>query len=280
MANETIDYLKLKKGGKYIDATCGDGGHTRLILENIGKGGRIISIDQNSESLKRAKENLNIFKNQIIFENDNFSNLKNIVKKNNFSDIDGIIYDLGLASWQIDESGLGISFSRDEKLDMKLGVGATVNAREIINKFSVKKIADILFKYGDVRGSWSVARKIDIARREKNIETTFQLREALGTKNPKALAPVFQALRIYVNKEYENLTQSLNDAIDIIKSEGRIVVISFHSGEDRIVKNIFREAKKEGKVQILTKKPKITTEEEIAYNIRSRSAKLRAIIKN
>jgi len=184
-----------------------------------------------------------------------------------------------LASWQIDNSFLGISFSKNEMLDMRLRPGIMLTAKEIINKFSVKKMADILYQYADVRGSWSVARRIDIARREKIIETTGELTNVLKTKNPKILAPIFQALRIYVNSEYENLTRSLEDAINIVSRDGYIVAISFHSGEDRIVKNIFREAKREKNGVILTKKPVTPSSFEITANSRSRSAKLRAIKK-
>lgn len=280
MRDEVIDYLNPRKGGEYIDATCGEGGHTKAIFEKIDGDGKIALIDQNAESIKKAEKVLEKHKDKTIFVHNNFAQIKDVAKKYDFTTIDGVIYDLGLASWQIDDSGLGISFSKDEVLDMRLGKDAKNTAREIVNKFSVKKIADILYQYGDVRGSWGIARRIEIARRNKNIETTWDLRDAIGSKNPKILAPIFQALRIYVNNEYENLEKSLSSAIDLTKSGGRIVVISFHSGEDRIVKNIFRQAKKDGKVKILTKKPILPTEDEIRLNSRSRSAKLRAVEKN
>lgn len=298
MLKEVLNYLNPRAGKNYIDATCGDGGHTKAILERIGKKGKVLAIDQSKESLRRAKQNLKNYKNQIVFEHNNFKNLAEIVKKHNFSDINGILYDLGLASWQIEESGLGISFSKNEALDMRLQdqtlpiqqvQGKKIKdqkyfnhliAREIINKFSVKQIANILYQYGDVRGSWSVARRIDIARKKEKIETTFDLVRAVGTKKPKVLAPIFQALRIYVNSEYENLTISLEKAINILSRNGRIVVISFYSGEDRIVKNEFRKIAKDKKtLEILTKKPITPRKQEIKSNPRSRSAKLRAIKK-
>lgn len=279
MMNEVLEYLDPKIGGKYIDTTCGEGGHTKEILKKIGSNGSILAIDQSEESILKAKEVLEKYKKQVVFENSNFSHIKEITEKNNFNKVDGILYDLGLASWQIDDSDLGISFSREAKLDMRLSPESQTSAREIVNKFSIKKIADILYQYGDVRGSWSVARRIELARRDKNIETTSDLKEALGTNNPKILAPIFQALRIYVNQELENLEKSLTDAVDLLKKDGYVVVISFHSGEDRIVKNIFRQFKKEKKVKVITKKPVQTTKEEIRNNSRARSAKLRAIQK-
>ncbi len=277
MIKEVMDQLNPKIGGKYIDATCGEGGHTKEILEKIGKDGKVLAIDQSVESIEKAKVVLKKYESQIIFENSNFSHIKEIADKYNFNSVDGIIYDLGLVSWQIDDSDLGISFSRDAKLDMRTNPEAKTMAREIVNKFSIKKIADILYQYGDVKGSWSVARRIELARRSKQIETTTELKEALKTNNPKILAPVFQAFRIYVNSEYDNLTQSLGDAIKLVRTGGHIVVISFHSGEDRIVKNIFRQAKKDKKAKIITKKPISTTDIEISNNSRSRSAKLRSI---
>lgn len=291
MLEEALRYLDPQKGENYIDATVGEGGHAEAICKRLGKNGKILVLDQNSISLDRAQQNLKNYKSQCIFVNDNFANIKNIVQENKFNNIKGILYDLGLASWQIDTGCLGITFSKDEPLDMRLQsqniehvaqnkINNLLTAKEIINKFPVKKIADILYQYGDVKNSWSVARRIDISRRYKPIKTTFDLLAAIDTKNPKILAPIFQALRIYVNRELENLQTSLDQALDLIEINGKIVVISFHSGEDRIVKNIFRNRYRVKKdIQILTKKPLLPKELEIRANPRSRSAKLRAIKK-
>lgn len=288
MLEEVIRLIKPEVGGFYIDATIGLGGHTSQILPLIGKSGKVLCIDQNINSLQEAEKNLEKFKNQCIFVNNNFVNIQTVVKENHFNNINGIIYDLGLASWQIDTSSLGITFSRNEPLDMRLQTTTgnkkkekfNTTAAEIVNKLPVKKIADILYQYGDVHNSWSVARRIDVARRHHQINSTFDLIAAVGTKSPKILAPIFQALRIYVNHELENLQSSLEQALDLLAVGGRIIVISFHSGEDRIAKNIFRNRERIRKdIKILTKKPLVPNIKEIKRNSRSRSAKLRAIEK-
>lgn len=283
LKNEVIDILAPKENGVYLDATVGLAGHTKEIFKKTNGKAKVVCVDQNSKSLEKAKENLSGYSENCEFVNANFSELKDILSKLKIEKIDGIIYDLGFASWQVDDGGLGLSFQKDEKLDMRLkGFNydkKELTARELINKFSVKKIADILYKYGDVRNSWAIARRIDISRREKNIETTFDLVMAIGTKSPKVLAPIFQAFRIYVNNEFENLEKTLLDVKDFISRDGKIVVISFHSGEDRIVKNIFKKIKKEDGFEILTKKPIMANREELKTNSRSRSAKLRAVRK-
>ena len=281
MINEVIEFLNPQKGKVYIDATLGDGGYTKAILEKNPEI-EVIAIEQNSESLERAKVNLKDFQDKIIFVHDNFKNIKDVANGLGYLEISGVVYDLGLASWQIEKSNIGITFSKNEPLDMRLDDSKKnlTTASEILNKFSAKKIADILYKYGDVRKSWAVARRIEISRTRQPIIYTNDLIEILGTKNPKILAPVFQALRIYVNQELENLTKSLDGAMELVEDGGKIIVVSFHSGEDRIVKNIFRERKGNKKdIKILTKKPVLPSFEEIALNSRARSAKLRALEK-
>lgn len=279
MTKEVIKYLAPQSGKFYVDATVGLGGHTKEILQSEPNA-KVLAIDWNEKSLNQAKDNLSSFGERVIFANDNFSKLAEIIKKNDIKDIDGILLDLGLASWQIDEGGIGITFSKEEDLDMRYFTnrfGKQITAKDVINKFSIKELADIFYKYGDVRGSWGAARKIEVARKEKEIKTTLDLVEALKIKNPKFLAPIFQALRIYVNNEYKNLEEALLSALEIVDLGGKIVVISFHSGEDRIAKNIFRDNK--DKFEILTKKPISASKEEISINSRARSAKLRAIKK-
>ena len=281
MIKEVIEYLNPQKGKIYIDATLGDGGYTKAIFKKNPEI-EVIGIDQNSESVDRAKENLAEFKDKIIFVHDNFKNVKDIVKDLGFLKVDGVVYDLGLASWQIENSNLGITFSKNEPLDMRLddSMPNLTTATEILNKFPVKKIADILFKYGDVRGSWSIARRVEIARKNERILYTGDLVRIVGNKSPKVLAPVFQALRIYVNREFENLEKSLNDVAEVLNKDAKAVVISYHSGEDRIVKNIFRDrVKSKEDIKILTKKPIKASFDETILNPRARSAKMRAIIK-
>lgn len=276
LEKEVIKYLNPQKNESYIDATFGGGGHSKIILDKIGKKGKVLGIDQNTKSIEIAKKNLKKYLHQLVIVNDNFKNITKIIKNNSFQNASGILYDLGLASWHFEKSGLGISFSHNEKLDMRLGETDKASAWEIVNKFPIKKIADILYQYGDIHKSWSIARRIENARMSKEISTTADLVEAVGTKNPKLLAPIFQAFRIYINNEYTNLEQSLNDIITIMPKDFKIVVISFHSGEDRIVKNIFRDKHKQKKIKVLTKKPIIPKYFEIKSNSKSRSAKLRS----
>lgn len=256
MIKEVIEYLNPQKGKVYVDATVGDGGYTKALFEKNPEI-EVIAIDQSSESLERAKTNLAKFKDNINFIHYNFKNIADIIKEEGFQKVAGVVYDLGLASWQINESNTGITFSKNEPLDMRLDDSRAnlTTAAEILNKFPAKKIADILYKYGDVRGSWSIARRIEIARKKEQILYTFDLVKIVGNDSPKILAPIFQALRVYVNQEYENLKTSLDHAIKTLQKNAKIVVISYHSGEDRIVKNIFRDrVRAENDIKILTKK--------------------------
>lgn len=283
LIDEIIEILNPQKKQKFIDATVGDGGYSEAISKKTSNLVKILCLDQNKESLQRAKRFIKEKKN-IIFVQGNFRKIKTIALKNGFSIVDGIVYDLGLASWQISSSGLGISFSKNEKLDMRLQDQLTdkkirLTATELLNKFPVKKIAQILYQYADVKGSWNIARRIEIARRKKRILTTYDLVEIVGNKNPKILAPIFQALRIYINDEYKNLEISLEKAIDLLKKDGKAIVVSYHSGEDRIVKNLFKKQKKENAIEILTKKPLAPSQKEIKLNPSARSAKLRVLKK-
>ncbi len=284
MVEEAIEYLNLKPRQKIIDATCGLSGHDKEILKKIGARGKLLAIDQDIESLKQAKKNLHEFEN-VIYVNDNFKNLKQIAQDNTFNNADGILYDLGVASWHFENSGRGFSFSKDEPLDMRLFQNQNIKiieqkyvnnltAYEIINNYSLKDLSFILYKYGDIRKSQMIAQRIIDARKNKKISTTFDLVSALQIKNPKVLAPIFQAFRIKVNDEYNSLEQSLKNALEVLKSSGRIVVISFHSGEDRIVKNFFRNNKNQ--IKVINKKPILAKQEEVKNNSKSRSAKLRA----
>lgn len=281
LVKEVLDYLDPKPGNNIIDCTLGLGGHSRAILEETKPDGKILAIEQNLEGIGEAKKNLQKYKKHITYINDNFVNLSTIVRSCNFNRISGILLDLGLASWQITDSSLGITFTKNESLDMRLGdrnseIGSRKyqTAEYIINRYSVKELADIFYKYGDMRNSWSLARKIEIARRREKIKTTFDFVNAVGSRNPKILAPIFQTLRIIVNNELVNLEKVLFQSIDLLQEGGRLVVISYHSGEDRIVKNFLRDNK--NCFNVLTKKPIIPSQQEIKNNPRARSAKLRA----
>lgn len=277
LEEESIEILNPRPNQNYIDCTLGLGGHAEKILNKTKPKGKLLGIDQDRDGLNEAQKRLQKFSNRVIFVHDNFANVAKIVQSLHFPRPDGIIFDLGFGSYQL-EKPTGLSFSQNQPLDMRLNPDATLTAEIIVNQFREKKIADILYQFGDIRRSWLFAKRIALARQKHPIGMTFELIEALGTKNPKVLAPIFQALRIVVNNELENLKIGLTSAFEILKPKGKIAAISFHSGEDRIVKNYFREFSAGG-AKTLTKKPIVAIEEEIKQNPRARSAKLRVIEK-
>ena len=277
LLNEVINYLNPKPGENFIDCTVGAGGHSLAILEKNSPG-KVLAIDRDKESLQLLKLKVN---DRLILVNNNFKNLKQIVKEYNFYPVNGILFDLGLSSWQIEESGRGFSFKKDELLNMNFGSQA-LTAAEVVNNWAEEKLFEIFKHYGEERYSKRIARRIIEERKRQSIKTTFQLKDVIEKAIPwrwradRVLARIFQSLRIVVNDELENLKQGIEQAAEILVPEGRLVVISFHSLEDRIVKNFFKENKS---LKILTKKPIMANEEEIKKNPRSRSAKLRAAIK-
>lgn len=284
LLNEVIEYLNPKPNQNFIDCTIGGAGHSLKILSLIGPRGKLLGIDLSQdaiESLKIERQKLKV-KNRLILVNDNFADIKQIVKKNKFRPVHGILLDLGLSSDLIESSKKGFSFMRDEILDMRYNSDFTdLTAMKIINEYSREDLAEIFKKYGGERYSWWVAKKVIQQRQKQKIKTTAQLRNivknALGRHfHIKSLARIFQSLRIEVNNELENLKQVLADSIDILQPGGRLVVISYHSLEDRIVKNFFKQEKR---INILTKKPIIPTKAEVAKNKKARSAKLRAAIR-
>lgn len=285
LLKEVIKYLDPKPGEKIIDATFGCGGHSLKIREKILPGGKILGLEIDKNLYQEAKP---IFKNipEILLINGSYVDIFEIAKENKFLPAQGILFDLGLSSWHLEYSRRGFSYLKDERLDMRFGENSKwrKTAEEILNKARGEEIAKILKEYGEEKFSLRIAKAIVKARKLKPIETTFQLvkiiKEALPFwYHPKRhfAAKTFQALRIAVNNELENLEIALKQIPKILSSQGRGVVISFHSLEDRIVKNIFKELKIKGIAEILTKKPIKPTKEEIIKNPRSRSAKLRAI---
>lgn len=269
LKEEVIGLLEPKKNQNFIDCTVGIGGHAAAILEKTGPKGKLLAIDQDEKAIEEAKKVLSAFEERVVFYLANFAHLAQVVRNCNFGRADGILADLGLGSWQIEDEKYGLSFSKDMVLNKEIA--------EIVNSASEKELADILYQYGDVRRSWAMAKRLAVARRKERIETTFQLRDAINTTWPKILAPIFQALRIAAYHEFENLEALIEQATEILAKGGRLAIISFHSGEDRIVKNRFRELAASKKFKIITKKPVIASEEEIARNSRARSAKLRVI---
>jgi len=285
LLEKVIQFLDPQPGENFVDCTIGTGGHARAILENIKPDGKVLGIDVDFKSLERIEP-----QERLTLVHGNFKDLKKIVKENNFSNIKGILFDLGLSSWQIEESGRGFTFKKDEPLIMILNSRQEVNAQEIINTWPEESLINIFEKYGEEKYSRRIVKEIVSQRRITPIKTTFQLKEIIKKAIPlsnsrrgkvdRVLARIFQALRIVINDDLENLRQGLSQAIKIIIPKGNIVVISFHSLEDRIVKNFFRRKEQKGELKILTKKPVIADEIEISMNPRARSAKLRAAMKN
>lgn len=286
LKKEAIEKLSPKSNENFIDGTLGGAGHTKAILEKTEPEGKVLGIDWDKTNIDNLKEDPEVLKNRLVLANGNFANLKNIIREKGFDNISGIILDLGMSSLHLDESKRGFSFKGREELDMRYSQENQVTARKIVNTFSEKELERIFREYGEERFSRQIAGKIIDARAIKEITDTEMLvkiiEAALPQKSNHKISPatrVFQALRIAVNRELENLKEALSQSIEILNPGGRLVVISFHSLEDRIVKIFFKEEKGKGKAEIITKKPITPSKEEIKFNPRSRSAKLRAIIK-
>jgi len=266
LKKEVLEYLAPKANENFIDCTIGFGGHAKAILKRIKPKGRVLGIERDPEIFKK----LNFLKiERLVLVNGSYSDLKRIAKGCNFRPVSGILFDLGVSSWHFEESGRGFTFQKEEFLDMRYGTDE-VTAGKIVNEYSESDIVKILREYGQERFAKKIAKRIIKERKIKPIKTTFELRRLIPRKTKPQRT--FQALRIAVNDELGNLRSALPQALEILKSGGRIVVISFHSLEDRIVKNFF----KNSNVNILTKKPIRPSKEEIEDNPRSSSAKLRA----
>lgn len=292
LKKEVLEHLDPKPNETFIDCTAGEGGHSLAILEKNGPKGKVLAIDQSAELLEkiRSKVKNTEYQNRLILVQDNFVNLKKIIEKENIGQINGILMDLGISSWHFEESKGGFTFLKDEKLDMRHGGKDQdgITAEEIINEWPENDIEEILTEYGEEHIARNIVREIVKTRKTRRIETTFELIKIIqqavprryGRKKIHYATRTFQALRIAVNKELENLKKTLPQAQDILTVNGKLVVISFHSLEDRIVKIFFRDQAKKGLLKIITKKP-ITPDKktELAHNPRARSAKLRTAIK-
>lgn len=284
LLKEVIDYLNPQANENFIDATVGQGGHTAAILEKNKPKGKVLGVEMDTDIYKELKENMAKMSDRLILINDSYVNLEKIVKKNDFEPVHGILFDLGMCSWHLEVSKRGFSYLKDEPLDMRFNSKNDLTAAEIINFWDVEKIEKILREFGEERYARRISSAIKEARKKERIVGTQQLVDILKKVLPKNYdkkrihfaTRTFQALRIAVNDELQVIEDGIKQAIKILEPEGRIAVISFHSLEDRIVKNLFREKAKTGGLSILTKKPISPSSEEIRNNPRSRSAKLRA----
>jgi len=288
LIKEVLQYLDPKPNENFIDCTVGEGGHAKLILEKNAPNGKLLGIDLDLQQIQNSTLNTGEFEDRIMLAHDSYANIKNIVQSENFAPVNGILLDLGMSSWQLEKSTRGFSFMRDESLDMRYDlINSVLTAATIVNEYPEAQIEEILKKYGEERFARQIAKQIVQERKEKRIKSTFELNTIIQKAVPAIfqhgrLHPAtrtFQALRIAVNGELDNLTAFLPQALSVLSGGGRLVILSFHSLEDRIVKNFFKEKEKEGVIKILTKKPVTGSTEEIAQNPRARSTKLRAIIK-
>ena len=293
MLEETIKALDVRPGGRYIDCTLGGGGHALAILENSTPGGQLLGIDADPEAIRIARERLKDHRSSILVLNDNFVNLQAICIKYDFSPVHGILFDLGLSSLQLSGESRGFSFQNDAPLDMRFGADQKITAADIVNTYSESELSQLIRTYGEESFSRQIAHRIV---RERPLSTTIQLahlvEHAISKKRGKIhpATKTFQALRIAVNRELENLKAALKQAIDLLGFEGKLVVISYHSLEDRITKQIMQQEARDcicppgipacvcghkASLRLISKKVITPSEAEVRLNPRSRSAKMR-----
>ncbi len=303
LLHEVLTYLNPQPKDVMIDCTLGGGGHSKAILTRIIPGGRLIALDQDTQAIAAARENLKPLgeKNFAIFHS-NFLHLKDVLQEAALDKVDGVLYDLGVSSYQLDEAARGFSYQQDAPLDMRMDRSISLTAADLVNKMSAAELSKIIFDYGEERWAKRIAEFIVREREQQPVTTTGQLVDVIKKAIPKGARKegphpakrTFQALRIAVNKELEILAQSIENGIDVLKPQGRLAVITFHSLEDRIVKKTFQKmaegcvcpkdlpacvCKHHPAVRIVTGKPILPGEEELLDNPRSRSAKLRVVEK-
>lgn len=287
LLKESVDALDIKEDGVYVDVTFGGGGHSREILSRLGEKGKLFAFDQDPDAQQNTIDD-----ERFVLIGENFRFISRFLRFYGIRKVDGVLADLGVSSHQFDEAERGFSTRFDADLDMRMDQKSDLSAKKIINKYSEERLADVLFLYGELRNARALAKKIVEARQEEEIDTSFQLKEVLKeflpqAKEHKILAQIFQAVRIEVNQELEVLKEFLQQMPDMLKEDGRLSVISYHSLEDRLVKRFIRtglfsgEPEKDfyGNISVPLKKVGkmiIPTKEEIKINNRARSAKLRA----
>lgn len=296
LLQECIEGLQIKPDGIYVDGTMGGAGHSIEIVKRLSDKGKLIGIDRDEEALKASKERLSSYKN-VEYIHDNHDNIKEILQRLQIEKVDGILLDLGVSSYQLDERNRGFSYLGENELDMRMDKTQELTAKRVVNYYSEKELANLIYEYGEECFSRQIARNICNYRKEKTINTTKELVDIIEKSIPKSkqndghpAKRTFQAIRIEVNNEIKPLYNTVKDCIDCLKPQGRLCIITFHSLEDRAVKNAYIEAK--GKCtcpsdlpycvcgaetlgKIITRKPIIATKEEQEENSRSKSAKLR-----
>ncbi|MCD7736049.1 MAG: 16S rRNA (cytosine(1402)-N(4))-methyltransferase RsmH [Lachnospiraceae bacterium] len=295
---ESIEELRIKPDGIYVDGTLGGGGHSLEICKRLTDGGRLIGFDQDADAIEAATRRLDEFKDRVTIIRSNYCYMKDELRKLGVSSVDGVILDLGVSSYQLDTADRGFTYREDAPLDMRMDQRQTLTAKAVVNEYSEMELYRVIRDYGEERFAKNIARHIVNARNEKELETTGELIHVIKAAIPMKVRAVgghpakktFQAIRIEVNRELEVLEDSLEDMVDLLSDGGRICVITFHSLEDRIVKNKFRYLErpctcprefpvcvcgKKPKGIVITRKPILPSEEELERNSRAKSAKLR-----
>lgn len=302
LLQETIENLRIKPEGIYVDGTLGGGGHALRIAERLKGTGRLIGIDQDGDAIEAAGKRLEPYRERITLIRDNYCHMKDALQQIGIEKVDGIVLDLGVSSFQLDNAERGFSYKYDTKLDMRMDTRQSLSAREIINDYSETDLYHMIKDYGEEQFAKNIAKHIVMARKEKPVETTGQLCEIIKAAIPAKMRAAgghpakrtFQAVRIACNRELEVLKDSLDQLIDLLNPGGRICIITFHSLEDRIVKSAFRKNENPctcppdfpvcvcgqvSKGKVITRKPILPSEEEVKTNQRAKSAKLRVFSK-
>lgn len=297
LLNESIDGLKIKDDGIYVDGTLGGAGHSKEIVKKL-KSGRLIGIDQDLNAIKKASQELIEYEDKVTIVHSNFRNIKEVLRNLNIDAVDGVLLDLGVSSHQLDEGERGFSYNQEARLDMRMNTEQDFSAWDVVNKYSKHELTRIIKEYGEERWANRIADFIVQEREQKAIDTTEELVEVIKKAIPKGARRdgphpakrTFQAIRIEVNSELEILRETIIDICDILNPEGRVCIITFHSLEDRIIKQIFKELNrdcicppefpickcdKKKELEIITRKPIAPTQQELERNPRARSAKLR-----
>lgn len=299
LLDETVDSLNVKSGGIYVDGTLGGGGHSYQILKRMNGKGRLIGIDQDEDAICAATERLRVYGDMVTIVRDNYCNIKNVLDNLGITGVDGIVLDLGVSSYQLDTSERGFSYMEDGPLDMRMDNRKNITAEDIVNDYSEMELFHIIRDYGEDKFAKNIAKHIVMERQKERITTTGQLADIVKAAIPMKVRAAkgghpakktFQAIRIELNRELDVLKQSIDTMIDLLNDDGRLCIITFHSLEDRIVKNSFRKNEnpctcppdfpvcvcgKKSKGKIITRKPVVPSAEELEENRRAKSSKLR-----